>query len=613
MSVALAASTEAQTHRLAPAQREQPHNLDAEKSALGTVFINPAALAVLIATLQTDDFFLPAHREIFDSMLALDKRGQPIDVLSVADELKTRGMLPRLEGGESYLLALANAVPTAENVAHYAGIVKQKAMLRRLIAACAEIQSSAYGDFGEFDAFLQEAAGKVKKISGDASSPRLASIAVDVTDDWLKDALPPREHLLWDSRTGKGAVDRAGTWLFAAAGGSGKSYAALDLSLAVTTGGSWYGLDTTGRPGRVLLIVAEDDADDLRRRLRWIADVRYPGARVAGGITILPLRGKSISFVQQQDRFTGAFVQGDGLHEVIAYVDESRKATGSPFDLVIVDPVSRFAGVSLDKDSSAATAFINACDALAKAAGGLVLGITHTNKASRSADRVAAEAADVRGSSAQTDGARGVIQMAPEYDKKTRQSTGNVVLSCGKANHLPKWDDVVLRRRDNGVLEPLDAIDHAEWTAARRAEDPEEKRARQEAEREARKDRAAASDIERATRKRAATAARKAAEQAAALQTVRQICAAVSGARARRAAIKAQLSCGSSRADELLDLATGVPVPRGENPPIPPCAPEAPEARCAPGALACLNDGPEAHGGTARHGQGNDDLGEVDS
>src|SRR3954463_3048706 len=145
--------------------RNPPHNLDAEKSVLGSVFIKPAAFDEIATSLQVDDFFLPAHREIFDAMLAIDKRRQPLDVIAVADELKTRGMLPRLEGGESYLLALANAVPTAENSAHYGRLVKEKSTLRRLIAACAEVQSSAYGDFGEFEAFLDEAETKIFKVA----------------------------------------------------------------------------------------------------------------------------------------------------------------------------------------------------------------------------------------------------------------------------------------------------------------------------------------------------------------------------------------------------------------------------------------------------------------
>jgi replicative DNA helicase len=144
-----------------PATRGQPHNLDAEKSVLGSVFIKPASFDELGTTLQVDDFFLPAHREIYEAMLALDHRRQPIDVIAVADELKVRGMLARLEGGESYLLALANSVPTAENVLHYGRLVKEKSTLRRLIAACADVQSSAYGDFGEFEAFLDEAETKI--------------------------------------------------------------------------------------------------------------------------------------------------------------------------------------------------------------------------------------------------------------------------------------------------------------------------------------------------------------------------------------------------------------------------------------------------------------------
>jgi len=148
-----------------PAQRLPPHNLDAEKSVLGAVFIKPAAFDEVATTLDVDDFFLPVHREIFEAMVALDKRRQPLDVIAVADELKTRGMLGRLEGGESYLLALANAVPTAENIFHYARLVREKATLRRLIAACAEVQSSAYGDFGEFEAFLDEAETKIFKVA----------------------------------------------------------------------------------------------------------------------------------------------------------------------------------------------------------------------------------------------------------------------------------------------------------------------------------------------------------------------------------------------------------------------------------------------------------------
>ncbi|MGA7742265.1 MAG: DnaB-like helicase N-terminal domain-containing protein [Polyangia bacterium] len=130
--------------------RVPPHNLDAERSALGGVLVKPVMFDELATTLGTDDFFLPAHREIFDAMMEISRRQQPIDVVSLGDELKSRGSLARLEGGAAYLIAIANAVPTAENIGHYVRLVKEKAIVRRMIAACAEIQSCGYGDFGEF-------------------------------------------------------------------------------------------------------------------------------------------------------------------------------------------------------------------------------------------------------------------------------------------------------------------------------------------------------------------------------------------------------------------------------------------------------------------------------
>src|SRR4051812_44446980 len=145
--------------------RSPPHNLEAERSALGGVLIKPSAFDEMATGLLADDFFLPAHREIFEAMVALDKRRAPIDPISLADELKVRGSLPRLEGGEAYLVTLAGSVPTAENIGHYCRLVKEKATLRRLIAACSEVQSRAYGEFGNFEEFLDEAETSIFKVA----------------------------------------------------------------------------------------------------------------------------------------------------------------------------------------------------------------------------------------------------------------------------------------------------------------------------------------------------------------------------------------------------------------------------------------------------------------
>jgi replicative DNA helicase len=148
-----------------PSGRQPPHSLEAERSALGGVLVKPSAFDEMATVITADDFLLPAHREIFEAMLALDKRRAPIDVISLGDELKIRGALGRLENGQAYLIDLANSVPTAENITHYARLVQEKSTLRRLIAACAEIQSRAYGEFGDYEEFLDEAERMVFQVA----------------------------------------------------------------------------------------------------------------------------------------------------------------------------------------------------------------------------------------------------------------------------------------------------------------------------------------------------------------------------------------------------------------------------------------------------------------
>jgi Protein of unknown function (DUF3987)/DnaB-like helicase N terminal domain len=143
--------------------RTPPHNIEAEKSVLGAIFIKAAAFDEVRANLEVDDFFLPVHREIFDAMLTIDDRDQALDYVAVADELKTRSQLGRLEGGESYLTALANTCPTAENALHYARLVRQKARQRHLIGACADVQASAYGDIGDAVEFFAVARAKIER------------------------------------------------------------------------------------------------------------------------------------------------------------------------------------------------------------------------------------------------------------------------------------------------------------------------------------------------------------------------------------------------------------------------------------------------------------------
>lgn len=144
--------------------QEPPHNLDAEKSVLGAILINPAIWATVAAMVGANDFYLPAHRDVYEAMVAVDKRGTAIDSLTVSDELRARGTLLRLEGGSAYLNQMAGAVPTAGNYEYYLGIVHELATKRRIILACADVMAQAYGPAASDD-LLQDMAATTASLA----------------------------------------------------------------------------------------------------------------------------------------------------------------------------------------------------------------------------------------------------------------------------------------------------------------------------------------------------------------------------------------------------------------------------------------------------------------
>lgn len=124
---------------------ELPVDIDAERAVLGCILIRERISDVL-GELDVDDFVFPAHREVYGVMLDLSAGRSALDVLTVAAELRLRGVIDRLEGGEAYLLRLSNCVPTAMSVQHYVAVVRARAASRRLIAACSDAVSRAASD-----------------------------------------------------------------------------------------------------------------------------------------------------------------------------------------------------------------------------------------------------------------------------------------------------------------------------------------------------------------------------------------------------------------------------------------------------------------------------------
>ncbi len=123
--------------------RIPPHDLVAEQSVLGAVFIAPDTIISLADELVPEDFYKPTNKIVFKTMLSLFKKGEPIDATTMVSALTNQGEIKEI-GGINYVVELVNSTPTSKNVEHYAKLVKEKSTLRRVIADLSESLSSAY-------------------------------------------------------------------------------------------------------------------------------------------------------------------------------------------------------------------------------------------------------------------------------------------------------------------------------------------------------------------------------------------------------------------------------------------------------------------------------------
>ena len=144
-------------------RRVPPQNLEAEQSVLGSVLLENEAINDALEVLNPDDFYRESHREIFRVMTELSDRIQPVDAITMTDALRTRGKLEAI-GGPAYIAELAQCVPTAAHVAHYARIVREKAVLRDLASTATEIASSAYDNPHDVSGFVDNAEQQILAI-----------------------------------------------------------------------------------------------------------------------------------------------------------------------------------------------------------------------------------------------------------------------------------------------------------------------------------------------------------------------------------------------------------------------------------------------------------------
>jgi len=145
-------------------ERTPPQDLIAEQSVLGGMLLSKDAIADVVEILRERDFYRPAHETIYDAILDLYGRGEPADAVTVSAELTKRGEIARA-GGAPYLHTLISSVPTAANAGYYAKIVRERAIMRRLVEAGTKIVQLGYSAEGDVDDSVDQAQAEVYSVT----------------------------------------------------------------------------------------------------------------------------------------------------------------------------------------------------------------------------------------------------------------------------------------------------------------------------------------------------------------------------------------------------------------------------------------------------------------
>src|SRR5688572_2320349 len=136
-------------------QRVPPHSVEAEESVLGAMLLSEASISDVLEKLRGEDFYKPAHRKIYEGVVGLFGRGEAVDSVTVAEELRRMGSLEDV-GGKPYLFHLVNSVPAASNASYYARIVEETALLRRMIEATQEAAAMAFESAEDVDHIVDQ-------------------------------------------------------------------------------------------------------------------------------------------------------------------------------------------------------------------------------------------------------------------------------------------------------------------------------------------------------------------------------------------------------------------------------------------------------------------------
>jgi replicative DNA helicase len=309
-----------------------PQNLEAESSVLGGILLENEAVNQVLELLRPEDFYRESHRKVFRAIVELSDRSEPVDLITLSDCLKNRGELEAV-GGTAYLASLADFVPTAANISHYARIVREKSILRSLITTATEIATRGYEEQGNVDEFLDSA----EKVIFDISEKKIKASFVAVGDmikDTLKtvEKLYERKEMVTGVPTGYDDLDKltAGlqpSELIIVAGrpGMGKTSFALNIAAnAAFTGAgvAVFSLEMAKEQLVLRMLCSEARVNSSKVRSGYLGERDFPQLAKAAGrlheapiyiddtpaISVLELRAKARRLVRDRSKKIGLIV-----------------------------------------------------------------------------------------------------------------------------------------------------------------------------------------------------------------------------------------------------------------------------------------------------------------
>lgn len=176
------AQKDGQQRKVNPAGRIPPQNLEAEESILGGLLIDPESINKVVDLINTEDFYKDAHGKIYDAMIGLYEKNEPIDIVTVSSSIRDKGILDKI-GGVTYLNTLVDLMPSAANITQYAKMVREKALLRNLINVATEIVEKGFDLDVNVDGYIDDAEKMIFRVSERKFRPSFYSVKDIVMDN----------------------------------------------------------------------------------------------------------------------------------------------------------------------------------------------------------------------------------------------------------------------------------------------------------------------------------------------------------------------------------------------------------------------------------------------